>query len=155
MSDNQINSGAPEEANRPLRDSTLEGLSFLRGSYEASIANLKDWIAQIDAELNARFAEDFQAAFAAGDKLSGQVTVERDGLKITGEISKTVKWDSKALMAVAATLPWERTAKLFKIEFSVPEATFNAITDEDLQKKIAAARTVKYGELKVKLGRKE
>lgn len=75
--------------------------------------------------------------------------------RLTGEVKKTVDWDSKALLAAAAALPWDTVQEIFKIEFSVPEKTWNAIKEgafvtDDTRAAIAAARSVKYAPLAVK-----
>jgi hypothetical protein len=60
-----------------------------------------------------------------------------------------VKWDSKKLQAVAATMPWEKIEKVFKIEFSVPERTFKAITEDKLMELLKPARTVEFSAPKI------
>jgi hypothetical protein len=64
-------------------------------------------------------------------------------------IGKTVKYDNPALYTIAASIPWEQAQQVFKIEFDVAEKTLKSLEDEDLKKRIAAARTVKYGEPKI------
>jgi hypothetical protein len=121
---------------------------------EADMEHAKLRLVMFNGELERRYKPQFASAFA--DKPSGEKTIECDGLSLKGEISKTVKWDSRALMNVAAEMPWDRVREIFKIEFSVPEATYNALAgaNPDLFANIAAARTVKYGDLKVKIAKK-
>jgi hypothetical protein len=95
------------------------------------------------------------------EALAGEQTVEFQpheggaGIRLKGEVKKTVKWSTDALLGVASAMPWDTVREIFKVEFSVPEATWKAISEgayvaEDTRRAIAAARTVKYAPLAVR-----
>gem|GEM_PF-3357988 len=93
--------------------------------------------------------------------MAGEQTVEfrphegGPGIRLKGEVKKTVKWTTDALLGVAAGMSWDQAREIFKIDFSVPEATWKAIAEgayvtEEQRRAIAAARTVKYAPLAVR-----
>lgn len=105
----------------------------------------------LHAEIEDRFREQANAMFSAAGKNSGDLTITTaSGMKFKASISKTVKWDSTKLREIASTMEWPVVQRLFKMDFSVPEATFKAIPDEALLAKITDARTVQYGSLTIK-----
>jgi hypothetical protein len=117
-------------------------------------AKVKDRIATVQAELNDRFAKSVVKSLADQDKQSGTVNLPlQDGMTVKGVVSKKVDWDSVRLLSIAQSMPWEKVAKLFKIEFSVPEKVYEGISvaDEDLKKRLDAARTVTYPAPKITL----
>lgn len=121
---------------------------------EKAAANAR--IAEIDAEFVRRFGSTLYGKLKASDKETGSVTAEtEDGFKLKGEVSKTVKWDSGALQTVAMGMSWEEIQHYFKIAFSVPEAIYKAIPPSKLKDALTKARTVKPGDLKVKVERAE
>lgn len=128
-----------------IANATLEDLRNLDEQLKSSAERLKIARAAIEAEVTRRTGSGFNF----NGKLSGDVTDTKDGVKLKASISKKVEWDTKKLMAVAADMPWDKAQQLFKFELSVPEAIFNALTDEALKQQITDARTVKYGELRV------
>lgn len=89
------------------------------------------------------------AALKKKDKTDGTVTFAKDDTVYKGEVDKSVKWDQALLMEVLNTIPWDQGKEIFKIELSVGEKVFKAITDEALKKRIEAARIVTYGEPKI------
>lgn len=104
----------------------------------------------VQDEITARLQPAATSMFVRQKKHSGDVTFEADGVTLKASISKTVKWDSPKLMAIASTMDWDTAQRVFDISFSVPERTFTAIPDPELIAKLQDARTVKYGELNIK-----
>jgi hypothetical protein len=104
---------------------------------------------EISKVLLDRHSKRFQDELASAGKQEGEMTREVDGEKLTFAIKSKVKWDSKVLQDVASGLPQDLVFKVFKIDFSVPERTFKALTDEALIAQITKARTVEYGQPKI------
>lgn len=138
-----------ETLNDQLAKMPLPKIAEYVAKAEADLAHAKLRLEMFNGELTRRFADEFTAAF--GTRAAGEKTIVRDDVSLKGEISKRVSYDSPKLMEVASELPWERVRELFKIEFSMPEATYNALAaaNPDLYSRVAGARTVKYGDLKV------
>lgn len=128
-----------------IANATLEDLRGLDAQLKAHADQIKVMRATIEAELTRRTKDAFDFA----GKQSGDVTSIIQGIKLKASIDKKVKWDTKKLMAVAATLPWDKAQQLFKFELAVPETVYNALTDDTLKKQITDARTVNYGDLRV------
>jgi hypothetical protein len=105
-------------------------------------------LADIQSELTTRFADVIKSALEDEGKTHGQHTFESEGVKLTSEVRATVKWDSPKLELVARSLPYDQVQRMFKIEFSVPEKSFQSVTDNTLKDKLLDARTVKYSEPK-------
>lgn len=117
---------------------------------EAGKASITAQIAALQEELGFRLSPEAAQLFAAAGKDAGDVTfTTHGGLKFKASVSKTVKWDGEKLKAIAATMEWPAVQRLFKVDFAVPEATFKAILDDDLRKKLEDARTTKLGDLKI------
>lgn len=96
-----------------------------------------------------RHAKRFQDELTSAGKQDGEMTREVDGEKLTFAIKAKVKWDSKTLQDVASGLPQDLVFKVFKIDFSVPERIFKALTDDALIDQISKARTVEYTQPKI------
>ena len=128
---------------------TLPHLLEERSLALSRISGQKARIQKIDEIIVERLAEQAKNAMSA--KTHGDVTLETPAGKFKASIDKTVKWDSTKLQNLAATLPWEKVIGIFKIDFSVPEAKYNALKDIEpmLAEKVEDARTVKYGDLKI------
>lgn len=103
-------------------------------------------IAQI---LLQRHSKTFIEELTKAGKQDGEMTREVDGAKLTFAIKAKVKWDSNGLRNIASNLPIETVEKIFKIDFSVPERTFKAITDSALLADLTTARTVEYSAPKI------
>jgi len=125
-----------------------------------SIQKLELQKAEIDAQLKglqetlrAGVHEQFAQAFIAADKMSGDITLVLEGVKLKGKIPKKVVWDNRKLQALAASLPWDQAQKIFDIKFSVPEKNYSAlsIAGSDLVAKLDDARTVEIGDFKVEV----
>lgn len=137
------------EGPRPVTEMSLGEIQGYMSMHEDNINASKKKIEEFNAELRRRYEGVLSEYLHKQDKQHGQHTFEADGFKLTGEIRSTVKWDSNSLQQVAQTMPWMEVQKVFKIEFSVPEKTFNSITDEALRSRLVEARTVKYSEPKI------
>ena len=109
----------------------------------------KATIEAIYAELLERYGKTFKKELAEAGKQDGEMTREIDGQRLTFAIKSKVKWDSGKLQDVASSLDPNLVYKVFKIEFSVPERTFKALTDDGLIKKLTDARTVEYTQPKI------
>jgi hypothetical protein len=116
------------------------------------IANAKGDIAEIEAELARRFAPGLTMKLGRDGKQSGTTSTEVEGFKVKGAISKTVKWDEKALQKIAAEMPsLEEIEHYMRIKFSVPESIYKAIPPGDLRDAVDAARVTKYSEMRISL----
>jgi len=104
---------------------------------------------EISQLLLLRHSKRFQDELASSGKQDGEMTRDVDGEKLTFAIKAKVKWDSKALQDIASNLPQDTVFKIFKIEFSVPERTFKALTDDALITQLTTARTVEYAQPKI------
>lgn len=104
---------------------------------------------EISQLLLLRHSKRFQDELATAGKQDGELTREVDGEKLTFAVKAKVKWDSKVLQDIASSLPQETVFKVFKIDFSVPERTFKALTDDGLIAQLTTARTVEYGQPKI------
>ena len=113
-----------------------------------TIALLKSEEEKIQAALLSQYGHQFAQALADNGKQYGDITREVDGVKLTYSVKAKVKWDNDQLAHIASSLDWEMTRKIFKIEFSVPERTFKALTDQKLVDRLTDARTVEYSEPK-------
>ena len=132
-----------------IKSKTTAELQAFASEISEAIAFQKATLDSINAELLSRYGERFKAELALAGKQEGEVSREIDGVKMTFAIKPKVKWDGKKLEAIASTLPWTTVTKVFKIEFTVPEKTFKAMTDDGLLSKLNDARTVEYSEPKV------
>lgn len=129
---------------------SVSELNTILGNLKESEATIKERIKAVTDELASRVSNEAAALFQAQGKTSGDVTFVVDGVKLKASVSKTVKWDSDKLKAIASAMPWEAAHRIFDIDFKVPEATFKAIPDPELVAKLEEARTVKYGEMTIK-----
>lgn len=131
----------------PIEEVSLRELYELLGEAEREAGASAKFLLQIKEEFTRRFEAQVKAAFEAAGKQHGTVTLDL-GENLTGkaDIRRTVSWDTAALMRVAQSLPWERASKLFKIEFTMPEANFKALENIDppLAEIVAKARVTKY-----------
>jgi hypothetical protein len=96
-----------------------------------------------------RHSKTFTDELAKAGKQDGEMTREIEGVKMTFAIKAKVKWDSQKLKHICENLPYETVDKVFKIEFSVPERTFKALTSPELIADLTTARTVEYGQPKI------
>jgi len=128
---------------------SLAELRELIATNQAIADNAEAKIVETLAELRSRFEPTLAEYYASTDKTHGQHTFEVDGVKLVGEVKATIKWNSDALRGIAQTLPPEVVNKLFKIDFAVPEKTYQSITDTKLLDRLIDARTVKYSEPKI------
>jgi hypothetical protein len=132
----------------PRNRSTAE-LKLTYDNMLETMASLKANIQLHEQILTERFGAQLQAELKAEGKTSGEISRTLDGVKLILAIKPKVKWDNDKLQAVASTLPQDTVFKVFKIEFSVPERTFKALTDDKLIAALTDARTVDYPAPKV------
>lgn len=124
-----------------LRESFLKNLE--------DIDNAKKRNAVITESLLKAYGDARTAELKLAGKESGSKSFEEEGVKLKFEISKKVKWHSGLLESIGRSLPAEIAQKLFKVEISVPEKTFDALLDAELIRVLKTARTVEYGAPKV------
>lgn len=117
--------------------------------------HLSECKADIDAEIKAieqeivdRMADEFYASLRDRGQEYGDVTLERDDVKVCIKIGKTVTWDSDKLSAIAAQTPADMQ-HIYKAKISVSEKDWNSVKLTPLGEQLLEARIVKYGEPKV------
>ena len=138
----------------PLNELPISDIYALQETLAAEAAALKTQQAALKAEFTRRWGDVLTQQLAT--TLKSTTNLEDMGFQIKGEIDKTVSWDSKKLMDLAATMPFADVLAFFKIKFELPEATYKALLPSDPKKAaIDAARTVKYGDIKVTLSKKD
>lgn len=115
----------------------------------AVMAQAKATLKDLEDQFSEVMLGEAAAEFNEAGKGEGEVTFVIDGIKAIGKATKTVKWDSDKLQAVAAELPWPTVERLFDIKFSMKEAIYKAIPDESLRAKVNEARTTKVAPLAV------
>jgi hypothetical protein len=130
---------------------TLPQLAELQAILGAEAAEVKAQLGAIGAELARRYGQEWQQIFVNQNKTHGDITLDRDGIKLKGTIGKKVVWDSTKLMALANELTWEETRRLFKIEFSVTETAFKDVENETLKARLVDARTVMYAPVQISI----
>jgi len=115
----------------------LDHLAEVAASANAEISAIK-------AELMRRYVAQVNQAYAQAMKDHGTLNIDLpDGWGIKAKINKSVKYDSRLLMDVAAQMPWERAQKLFKVNVSMTETLYKALdaVDPDLKAKVDEGRT--------------
>lgn len=127
---------------------TLAELRDILATQNAVISSAKERIEAVNAELRNRFQQRLLDSLTESNRQAGQHTFDEEGIKLTGEVKATVKWDSAALEAVAQSMPYDQVKRVFKIDFSVPEKTYKEASEE-LRLALNAGRTVKYSEPKI------
>ena len=159
-----MNPNTPEQSGQAPLQADLDQLSDQElAAYQQSLREavelvargakpLTDEVARVEAHVQERFSEAVSVAYSREKKKSGKLNIKReDGFVIEANISKTVKWDSDKLKAVAQGMSWEEIQHYFKIDFSVSEAIFKALPPGPIRDAITNARTTNYGDPKVKL----
>lgn len=132
--------GMPDEK---LAAAIIEGRGLL--------SDLKQTLSIFEDELSKRQTNNAKAVLDGEGKQYGTTTFTFGKLKLKAEAKKSVSWDSDKLKAIAGSLPWPVVERMFDIEFSIPERVYSGIVDQELLDKIDAARTTKYGDMKVTL----
>lgn len=135
--------------NTDPRKRTTAELKLTYDNMIQTMDSLKENIALHEQILAERYAADMTLALSQSGKTSGEITQEIDGVKLTLSIKPKVKWDNLKLRDVAGSMDPDMVYQIFKIEFSVPERTFKALTDKKLIEQLTEARTVTYPEPKV------
>lgn len=137
---------ANQTADMPIENVSIASLLVMQTMAKDATEKAKAATTAVATEIARRYADSVFHSLNQSQKSHGTVSLPlQDGITLKGEIKRTVKWDSEKLQAVAQTLPWERVAAIFKIEFSVPEAIYKGIAalSPELRNKIDAARTTK------------
>lgn len=137
-----------------LQRMTLPELKLAAEVATAAAEREKGKLSAIAGEVSRRLGDAAKQAYVQADKTHGALTMPlQDRLEAKVDLKRTVKWDSAKLQAVAQTLPWERVAAIFKIEFSVSETVYKglAAAAPELQAKIGEARTETFAEPKITL----
>lgn len=132
-----------------IKQCTIARLRELHANHKHAIDQLKAGIDQIESELMDRLGAQFAKELSDSGRQHGDVSQEVSGIKLTYSVKNKVEWDQDSLKAIAATMPWSTVERVFKIDFSVPEKTFKALTDDMLIDKLTKARTVKYSDPKI------
>lgn len=149
--------------NRPDENALLSmppaDLLEYRNATEQALREAKAELEHVDAAIAKRYATVIDHQYHVKGERVGTVRGDLGGgVSLVGEISKTVKWETDKLLDEANRLPsWERVRALFDVKLTVKESVFKAIkaTDPDQAKRLEAARTVTYGQPKVRLEMKE
>jgi len=139
----------------------LADLNDRLAALKAQEADIKARLKEVTGTIELVTALDVQKAITASGKTHGVVYTDPinggfgTNRTFTGkvDIAKKVKWDSEKLLKVAMEMPWSKVQRLFKLEVSVPERTYDGIqaVDPDLFAKIEEARTVEYSAPKITL----
>jgi hypothetical protein len=108
---------------------------------------------EIVAELERRYAPRLKALLEQSGKDTGTVTLDVDGFPLKRTTKKEVKYDGEALQKLAASMPWETAAALFKITVDLPEKNYpGLVSNPELKKQVDAARTVTPKAEGIKIG---
>jgi hypothetical protein len=105
------------------------------------------------AELVRRHGATVAKAIADRGKEHGSASVvlpDLPGVKLVGEVKRTVAWDQGKLLGLAFSMPQDEARKVFKLEISVPEAAFNEASG-NFRAALEDARTTKLGALTLKV----
>lgn len=133
---------------------TLATLQQRRAEIVIDFNAAKACLAQIDQQIAEYCHQQLKQLYELQGKMGGTVTADIEGIKVKGEISKTVKWDTEKLRDVAREMAPERFNEIFQMKLSVPEKVYGTLDDET-KSKIDIARTVQYGDIKATLGGSE
>lgn len=128
---------------------SLAELRSLATDIHQAAAVHKAALSEIETEVLRRHGDAMSAALSADGKSVGECSREIDGIKITFARKAKVKWDNDTLETIAASMPWATAKKVFKIEFSVPERIYKALTDDSLVNRLNEARTVEVAEPRI------
>jgi hypothetical protein len=125
----------------------------LDGIKTAAVAGIR----AIDSEIARRYRATADARYVSLDKQHGTLTMEtNEGVTLSAEIPRKVKYDSNALLGVAIAMPLDQAQKIFKFELTVPENIYKGLAaNPELLAKIDAARTVSYDDMKITIKTKE
>lgn len=127
----------------------LQDMLAERTTLERNIGSLKGQLTQINDRIYAAVKGPMEAAFARVGQPAGTVKFAVGNHIYKAVIDKRVEWDSDSLEAIARGMVPEQAKELFKWKYTMPEAVFRAMADHPMKAKLAAARTVKYGEPKI------
>lgn len=101
-------------------------------------------------EISKRYADILVEKLGQEQKLSGTVRIDTpDGIQISGEKRKTVKWDTDALMDLARTMTQEEREHYFDITLGMKENIFKALPPGQLKDNLVKARTTNYSDISV------
>lgn len=149
---NALMPASPQEAASKFHNMSIKDLAGVMLNNAEAMSKLKVENTEISNEIARRLHNEIEVAFTEKKKMSGQVTIKADDIKIEAEIKKDVKWDSNKLLAVTAQMPFDKVSRMFKVELSMTESMYSALeaADEELFKRVTEARTVKFSPVTIK-----
>lgn len=113
------------------------------------INELKQEVNAINDIITRQCLAEVTESYDQSGKASGQISIKRDGIKLSGERKKNVKWDSEKLAAIAEDMTSEQRADYLKTSVRMDEKVFNQIPDGEFKDALIDARTVTVGELTI------
>ena len=119
-------------------------IMYLQGCFD----DIAEEIKALEQEIVDRMADEFYAAHRDRGQEYGDVTMQRDNVKVCLKIGKTVTWDSDKLASIAAQTPADMQ-HIYKAKISVSEKDWNSVKLTPLGEQLLEARIVKYGEPKL------
>jgi hypothetical protein len=137
--------------NEKISNLPLPKLRDMAASLMGAIADCEAEMKQIESEILRRYRGTLEKVLAERKQEHGEATFEVEDVKLKLGISKTVSWDSDKLKEIAADLDPELQATLFNVKITIPERKWDEVSTTPVGKTLATARTVKYGEPKVKI----
>jgi hypothetical protein len=130
---------------------TAERLDVLferRAELDVRLVKLKEQIATTNDEINEIVKPAAEMVFQCDGKVDGTVRFAIGNQIYKAEIGKTVVYDSDELQKIAGSLPFEQSASLFQVKFSISAKSFDD-TEGELREALIKARTVKYSDMKI------
>lgn len=124
-------------------------LAMARGEADVS----QRLVAEIERAIQKRATSTVFAVRQAQQKFEGTVHAVIEGVEIKSDVPKKVKWDQVKLNQAAQTLadkgivdPWD----ILKVDMSIPERTYAALSPEILEI-VSAARSIEHGKEKISI----
>lgn len=114
------------------------------------INELKHEVDTINDMIKRNCLETVCTEFDSSGKVSGQISLNQGGVKITAERKKTVKWDNAKLVDIAEQMTPEQRADYLKTSVRMDEKVFKQIPDGEFKDALTDARTVTIGDTVIK-----
>lgn len=108
--------------------------------------------AQAQGVLSDLYNSQLETKLKAKPEPYGTVNTVEDGFKIAANVEKKVTWDQDILARLYESL--DKPDEYIKVEFSLSEAKYKA-WPSDIQQRFIKARTVKPGNMKITLTKKD